>query len=323
LGERDPAYRTKPRIGVDPVTRAAQEGLPVRAVVADSFAGENETFRTGLAQPGVGDVLAPRPSHAWWALVGAVGSLVDAARAASWDGPEQPGDWQPLVRAFRDGHTAPWWALAVPEPWWALAVPVGPYGPAKRRRAVIATTDPATWPEQTTWRLLTNLPAPAAPRAADTALPAAAVAEVVRLYGPRHWVEQRSTRVKYARGWTASQVRTEHAMRRPWALVCRAFSCCWGAATEAGRRDVTGADAPPASPTGAAPARGETVRRRVRPTAHPPDRERAAGLAPGAGVVGAGDHARPRRARLAGPAATPVAASPARLARAGPSQRAL
>ena len=105
LGERDPSYRTKPQIAVELVTQAVQEGIPFRAVVADSFYGENETFRTGLTKLGVEYVLALRPSHAWWALVGTVGSLADAARAAAWDGPEEPGDWQPVVRAFRDGHT--------------------------------------------------------------------------------------------------------------------------------------------------------------------------------------------------------------------------
>src|SRR3712207_7483432 len=40
--------------------------------------------------------------------------------------------WQPVVRSFRDGHT---------EPWWALEVTVGPYGPDKPHRVVIATTD--------------------------------------------------------------------------------------------------------------------------------------------------------------------------------------
>lgn len=194
LAERDPGYRTKPQIAVELVTQAVQEGLPFRAVVADSFYGENATFRSGVAQLGVGYVLALRPSHAWWALAGAVGSLADAAHAAAWDGPEQPGDWQPVVRTFRDGHT---------ETWWALEVHVGPYGPERRQRAVIATTDPAALPEQATWHLLTNLPAPTSSRTAAQTLPTADVAEVVRLYGLRNWVEQSYKQVKAALGWSA------------------------------------------------------------------------------------------------------------------------
>ena len=34
----------------------------------------------------------------------------DAARALAWDGPDDRGDWQPVTRTFRDGHTQTWWA---------------------------------------------------------------------------------------------------------------------------------------------------------------------------------------------------------------------
>jgi SRSO17 transposase len=67
-GISDPAYRTKPQLAVGLVQEAVADGIPFRAVVADSFYGENETFRTGLVHLGVGYVLALRPSHAWWAL---------------------------------------------------------------------------------------------------------------------------------------------------------------------------------------------------------------------------------------------------------------
>jgi hypothetical protein len=315
-GERDPAYRTKPRIAVELVTQAVRDGIPFRAVVADSFYGENDTFRSGLAGLGVGYVLALRPSHAWWAPVGTVNSLLDAARAATWDGPDAPGAWQPVERAYRDGHT---------ETWWALEVTVGPYGPDKPHRAVIATTDPATLPDHATWYLLTNLPAPDAAPAAAPALPPADLAEIVRLYALRNWVEQGYKQVKYALGWNAYQVRTDRAMRRHWALVCCAFSFCWRAAAGAGREEAgCPAAAPPAeSPTAAEAARGEKVRRRVRAAARPPERELAGRVAAGAGMAGAVGHARALLARLVDAAAPAAAASPARPARAGASHRAL
>lgn len=319
-GERDPAYRTKPQIAVELVTQAVTDGCPFRAVVADSFYGENDTFRTGLAHLGVGYVLALRPSHAWWAPVGTTGSLVEAARTAAWDGPAAPGDWQPVVRAFRDGHT---------EPWWALEVAVGPYGPDKRHRVVIATTDPATLPEHTTWYVLTNLPAPGVAPATATDLPAADLAEVVRLYGLRNWVEQGYKQVKYALGWNAYQVRKDHAMRRHWALVCCAFSFCWRAAAgeeTTGRADAAGSDPRPAqSLTAAAPARGENRRPRapVPAPAGSTARELAGRPAAGARLAGAVDHARTVLARLVGAAAPAAAPSPARLARAGPPHRAV
>jgi len=56
-----------------------------------------------------------------------------------------------IVRHFRNGQS---------ETWWALEVDVGPYGPEKPIRAVVATTDPATLPEHGTWYLTANLPAP-------------------------------------------------------------------------------------------------------------------------------------------------------------------
>lgn len=126
-GTSDPAYRTKPQIVLTLVEQAVRDGIPFRAVVADSFYGENEGFKTGLHHLGVGYVLALRPSHAWWAHVDAIGSLAEAAHAAVWDGPAAPGDWWRVERTFRDGHTAVWWALEVR---------VGPYGPGKRQRVV-------------------------------------------------------------------------------------------------------------------------------------------------------------------------------------------
>ena len=102
------------------VERAVAAHWPLRAIVADAFYGENETFRTGLARLTVGFVLALKPSHCWWHCDEDVGSLAEAAEVADWDGPERPGAWEPVVRTFRDGHA---------EVWWALEVVAGPYGP--------------------------------------------------------------------------------------------------------------------------------------------------------------------------------------------------
>jgi SRSO17 transposase len=50
---RDPAYRTQPQIALALVQQAVTDGIPVRAVVAGSFYGENNTFRTGMHDRGV------------------------------------------------------------------------------------------------------------------------------------------------------------------------------------------------------------------------------------------------------------------------------
>ena len=286
-GMNDPAYRTKPQIAVELVQQAVADGLPFRAVVADSFYGENETFRTGLVQLGVGYVLALRPSHAWWALVDQINSLHEAARTARWAGPAAPGDWHVVERRFRDGHT---------EVWWALEIRVGPYGPHRRERAVVATTDPAMLPEHTTWYLLTNLPASASDRASQVNLPAADLTEIVRLYGLRNWVEQSYKQIKAALGWSTYQVRSDRAIRRHWALVWCAFSFCWWTAGEVALADSPGQPPPPRVLDEEPPARGENQPRVTPGTSARGDMADA--TATGARLVGTLGHAQALLARL-------------------------
>ena len=47
-GKGDAAFRTKPEIAIELVEAAIAAEMPFRAVVADSFYGESESFRTGL-----------------------------------------------------------------------------------------------------------------------------------------------------------------------------------------------------------------------------------------------------------------------------------
>ena len=208
-GKADPAFRTKPQIALDLVAQAVAQQWPFRAVVADCLYGEHHGFRNGLVQRAVPSVVALKPSHAWWAPVDAVGAVWAVAEQGGWGGAEEPGAWIAVERTFRDGHD---------ETWWALEGVAGPYGPHRPRRLVIATTDPATLPEPTTWYLETTLP-----------LASADLAEIVRLYGLRNWVEQASKQVKTSLGWSQYQVRADRAIRRHWALVQCAFAFCWWA----------------------------------------------------------------------------------------------
>lgn len=59
-----------------------EEGIPFRAVVADSFYAEDWGFKSALEELGVGYVLALKSSHAWWHRVGEIGSPWAAAVAA-------------------------------------------------------------------------------------------------------------------------------------------------------------------------------------------------------------------------------------------------
>ncbi len=79
-------------------------------------------------------------------------------------------------------------------------------------------------PAETTWYLTTNLPRPGSPRVEGAAVPPANLAEVVRLYGLRNWVEQGYRQVKQELGWADFMVRSDRAIRRHWHLVCCAFA---------------------------------------------------------------------------------------------------
>jgi SRSO17 transposase len=286
-GKQDPGFRTKLGIAGELVGEAVEAGAPFRAVGADSFYGEDRGFKRELERRGVGYVLALKPSHAWWHPETEGGSLEEAAAAGGWTGPESCGAWVRVVRAFRDGPE---------EVWWALEVELGPYGPARPGRAVVATTDPATLPQKRTWYLETNLPAPASERAREGGgLHAADLAEVVRLYGLRMWVEQSYKQVKHSLGWSQYQVRSDRAIRRHWELVCCAFSFCWH-----NQGHPPGAETPPpdggqpAAPTTAAPATDEVAGRggnTHRDRAPGTTGELADGAAGGQGVVGAVGHA--------------------------------
>jgi hypothetical protein len=224
-GTSDPRFRTKLKIASQLVEKAVERNIPFKAVVADSFYGEDEGFKRSLSELGVGYVVALKPSHAWWHKIDEIGSPFEAALASgeAWEDEHHPGDWVKLTRHFRDGHE---------QQWWALEVDVGPYGPQRARRSVVATTDPKGLPEKRTWYLGTNLPHPDSDPASESDLAhlaPASVAEVVRLYGLRMWVEQSYKQVKHALGWSDYQVRSDLAMRRHWQLVCLAFSLCWWA----------------------------------------------------------------------------------------------
>ena len=217
-GKNDPAFRTKLQIGADLAARARDAGFVFRAVCADSAYGDQDGFRGELAEAGLPFVMALKPRRGTWAYGPDAHTPVDAARELAWNGPEDPGDWHPVTRAFRDGHTERWFAADATLGWW---------GPDGARRLVAATADPATLPPKATWYLVTNLPRPGGPRHAESTHPPADLAEIVRIYGIRHWIEQSYKQVKDQLGWADFQVRSDTAIRRHQALVNCAFCFCW------------------------------------------------------------------------------------------------
>src|SRR6266571_7899174 len=140
----------------------------------------------------------------------------------------------------------------------------GSVGPEKTERAVIATTDPETLPDATTWYLVTNIPVPGSAAAELSELEVASLQDVVRLYGLRMWIEQSYKHVKHMLGWSQYQVRSDQAIRRHWQLVCCAFSFCWYHASHptestapAQSQEYSPAVSPPISAPGAAAGTGE------------------------------------------------------------------
>jgi hypothetical protein len=264
-GERDPGFKTKPQLAVELVQAAREAGIGFRAVVADCFYGDNPGFTDALLAAKVPFVLALKPGKGTWAPADAAHTPVEAASELGWRSPSRPGRWRRVPRRFRDGHA---------ETWWAADAELGGWGPDRRLRLVVATTDPARLPGHSSWYLLTNLPRPASRRGQQANL-----AEVVRLYGLRNWVEQGYKQVKGELGWADFQVRSDRAIRRHWALVCCAFSFCWQAV-------LAEQPAQPAAPRAqAAPA----ATRGAQATGHPGGTGRArlvaGGAASGAGLA--------------------------------------
>src|SRR6266511_2551838 len=277
-GKRDTGFRTKPQLAADLVAAAQQAGNAFRAVGADCFYGDNEGVVEALGHARVAFVLQVKPRKGVWAPADAVHTPQEAARQLAWTSPAEPGDWTPIPRRFRDGHTQTWWAADA-------RLPAAGWGPDRRLRLVVATTDPARLPKLTTWYLVTNLPHPSRRRTPPFA--PADLAEVVRLYSLLNWVEQSYKQVKNELGWADFQVRSDRAIRRHWQLVACAFSFCWQAFLTQHPAQPVPPDPQAAAPTGA--ARGETTGPPNR--SHRSDRPVAERAALGAGLAGPVEHA--------------------------------
>ena len=106
-GKSDPGFRTKLAIGADRAVRARDAGFTFRAVAADSAYGDQDGFRAELADAGlpVRDGAQTAPGHL--GLRPGRAHSGRRGRALAWGGPDDPGDWHPVTRTFRDGHTEP------------------------------------------------------------------------------------------------------------------------------------------------------------------------------------------------------------------------
>ena len=119
----------------------------------------------------------------------------------------------------------------------ALEVDAGPYGPQRKWRLVVATTDHKELPDEARWYLTTNLTHSDSEQAAESELEVADLAEVMRPYmGLRMYVEQSYKQVNRVLAWSDYQMRSDFlAIRRHWELACGTFSFCWWGRTGACR----------------------------------------------------------------------------------------
>jgi hypothetical protein len=270
--------------------------------------GDNLAFEESLQAAGLPFVLGLKPTKGVWVPLQVTRTPDEVARRLRWGGPKRRGAWRPVERQFRDGHT---------ETWWAAELVFAYYGPERLWRAIVATTDPATRPPETTWSLTTNLPQPGSTRAAELAGETADLAELVRLYSLRTWVEQGYRQMKQELGWADFMVRSDRAIRRHWYLVCCAFSFCW----RTWFAPPTLPDVPPASPSEA--PLDPTIpigRGKNPPTASISGAVSAApvlarGTAPGARLAGSVDGSRALLASVVHRAPVPAAAGAPRMGR--------
>jgi SRSO17 transposase len=101
----DRAFRTKPQLALELIAVALATGVPFRAVVADRAYGDNVNFEAGLREAGLPYVVSLKPSKGSWAVADQAHTPEQAARRLRSRDPRHPGDWTPVTRHFRDGHT--------------------------------------------------------------------------------------------------------------------------------------------------------------------------------------------------------------------------
>jgi hypothetical protein len=215
-GRADPVFRTQGQLAAGLVARARAKGIAFRALVADCFYGPSQSphFIAELDRAAIPYVVAVKPNTPLMTETGRTRTPARAVRQMRFTSPSRPGRWRRVTRRHRDGHT---------DTWWAVELTLGRYGPTRRHRMIVASSDPVTLPPTSTWYLVTDLPRRARK---NCPLPPAEVAGIVGLYGLRGWIEQDYKHVKHELGRSDFQVRSGQAIQRHWTLVNVAFSFC-------------------------------------------------------------------------------------------------
>ncbi|MFE2186052.1 transposase [Streptomyces sp. NPDC059455] len=104
-GRWDPAFRTKPQPAAHLAARGKETGLGCRTVATDCAYSVSDTWYLALRQAGPAYMVALKPHHDTWAPADQPHTPIEAAHSLAWRDAESPGDWTPVERHFRDGHT--------------------------------------------------------------------------------------------------------------------------------------------------------------------------------------------------------------------------
>ncbi|GAA0438572.1 hypothetical protein GCM10010357_70000 [Streptomyces luteireticuli] len=104
-GRNDPAFRTKPQLSAALAAHGKEASFPCRAVVTDCAYSVSDDWYFALRDASLAYVVALKPHRSTWAPAHEPHTPVDAACALAWRDAARPGDWTPVQRHFRDGHT--------------------------------------------------------------------------------------------------------------------------------------------------------------------------------------------------------------------------
>jgi len=168
------------------IESALTAGIAFKAILANAFYGDHIEFTLTLIRRGLPYVLSHsgQKSQGWDRA-----ELPHSFKNVAQDTPRW--EWHVVTRQFRDGHH---------ERWWAAELTLFGYGHDRPVRAVCVTTYWRALPKKATWYLTTNL-----------TREEASLAEVIRLYGLRIWVEENYKRMKDELGWAAFMVHSDRA----------------------------------------------------------------------------------------------------------------
>jgi hypothetical protein len=242
LGNKDPAFHTKPQLAWTLIQEAQAAGIPFRLVVADSVYGESSQLDAHLVSAGIPYIMGLRPSHGTWQMMEDPRhppAFTPAEAAARL--PAQA--WDYTVRYAPHGAALVCYVAEL-----ELGLGMSGYGPTKGFRLIAATPDPTTLKADNTGYLATTLP-----------LEEVSPAQVYELYRLRDWIEHYYKPATHELGWADYQVRPERAIVRHGQLVMLAstFSLLVGAVPSS---ESSGAAAAASSSAPPQTAAGEKIR---------------------------------------------------------------